>query len=128
MGLQINDFFLILHYGTKLSVVSVFFPLYYLCGRGLVSMTSSRTRRNKKAICDMIMFILTIIYVAFFYYVFYNPDKNNTLSTFTHERPLALYQSLNPMAVFFGSEYQSYKEYMTFLPVLIKLKSRENNN
>ena len=91
-------------------------------------MTSSRTRRNKKAICDMIMFILTIIYVAFFYYVFYNPDKNNTLSTFTHERPLALYQSLNPMAVFFGSEYQSNKEYMTFLPVLIKLKSRENNN
>ena len=29
---------------------------------------------------------------------------------------------------YFRSEYQSNKEYMPFLPVLIKLKSRENNN
>ena len=38
-------------------------------------------------------------------------------------RPLALYQSLVKW-----SEYQSNKGYMPFLPVLIKLKSRENNN
>ena len=44
-------------------------------------------------------------------------------------RPLALHQSLNPIyGSYFRSEYQSNKEYMPFLPVLIKLKSRGNNN
>ena len=91
----------------------------------------------------MIMFILTINYVVLFYYemILYavleiksrqkkkkkKKKKNNTFYIHTHEAFSTL-PKFESNGSYFRSEYQSNKEYMPFLPVLIKLKSRGNND
>ena len=121
------------------------FPLSYQCGRGLVSVTSSRTSpiksdhwityNNKAMIRVMIIDHKLCSFVLFqndFTCCFKNLDKIITHflhSTFTHMRHIALWlPEFESNGSYFRSEYQSNKEYMPFLPVLIKLKSRENNN
>ena len=85
----------------------------------------------------MIMFILTINYVVLFYYEMilyavvyrccYISRQKITYFLHSHEAFSTL-PKFESNGSYFRSEYQSNKEYMPFLPVLIKLKSRENNN
>ena len=117
------------------------FPLSYLCGRGLVSVTSSRTSpiksdhwityNNKAMIRVMIIDHKLCSFVLFqndFTCCFKSLDKKeHTFYIHTHEA-FSILPKFESNGSYFRSEYQSNKEYMPFLPVLIKLKSRENNN